>query len=109
MMIQAPKALQQVSRINVLSLTFLRYLIVKDRPIGFQQLHLEWSLCNVSDDWDISDVSLRQLLKTMVNSDLIAEIEGEHELLYVISPTGYQLVSDFLAIDQNILNQKWRI
>jgi ParB-like chromosome segregation protein Spo0J len=97
-----------LSRVNVISLTLLRYLSEKQCAIGFGQLHLEWSFCNSSDWWDVSDSSLKQLLGTMIRNDLLSKLEGDLEPLYAITAGGCQLVTDFLAIDQNILQRKWQ-
>jgi Anaphase promoting complex (APC) subunit 2 len=106
-MLSVTKPSQSISRMSIVSLTILRYLIEKQIPTGSVQLHLEWSFCNTSEDWDFSDAALRQFLNTMVRNDLLNKINGEYENLYVVTPAGYQLVSDFLAIDQNILAHNW--
>lgn len=99
---------ERVSRINVISLSLLRYLAQKQCPIGFTKLHLEWSFCVTSSRWDMTDIALRQLLKTMLKNDLIDKIDGEKETLYIITPSGYELIRDFISIDQNILAEKWK-
>lgn len=99
---------ERVSRINVIALTILRYLAQKNRPMGFSQLHLEWSFCITSMKWDMTDVAMRQLLKTMIKNDLIDQIDGEKETLYAITPSGFELIEDFISIDQKILNEGWK-
>jgi predicted transcriptional regulator len=99
---------ERVSRINVIALSLLRYLAQKNQPMGFNQLHLEWSFCVTSTKWDMTDIAMRQLLKTMIKNDLINQINGEREVLYVITPSGFELIEDFVSIDQNILNEQWR-
>jgi ParB-like chromosome segregation protein Spo0J len=106
--LDSSEARSNLSRVNVISLTLLRYLNEKQCAIGFGQLHLEWSFCNASDWWDVSDSSLKQLLGTMIRNDLLAKSEGDFESLYAITDNGCQLVTDFLAIDQNILQRRWQ-
>lgn len=101
--------LQSVTRINVIALSILRYLTVKNQPTSAGQLHLEWSFCNVSEQWDLSDNSIRQLLTTMANNALLEVNNNGQEKLYVVAAGGYRLMNDFLKIDANILSEKWRI
>jgi predicted transcriptional regulator len=99
---------ERVSRINVIALSLLRYLAQKNQPMGFSRLHLEWSFCVTSSKWDMTDIAMRQLLKTMIKNDLIDQIDGEKEILYAITPSGFELIEDFVSIDQNILNERWK-
>jgi DNA-binding PadR family transcriptional regulator len=101
--------LQSVSRINVIALSLLRYLALKNEPVSAAQLHLEWSFCNVSEQWDMNDSSIRQLLTTMSNNALLEVTTKEKEKIYRVAAGGYRLMNDFLEIDTNILAKKWSI
>lgn len=99
---------ERVSRINVIALTVLRYLAQKNQPVEFNRLHLEWSFCITSMRWDMTDIAMRQLLKTMIRNNLIDQIDGDKETLYVITPNGFELIEDFISIDQRILSEGWK-
>jgi ParB-like nuclease domain len=105
----SPKTNFPVSRVSLVALSLLRYLQVKSCPTSFKDIYQETSFCWAVEEWDLSDQSLRQALRTMANNSLVYTLRRDGENYFEISPKGHGLLTSQANTDAAIANKAWKL
>jgi lysyl-tRNA synthetase class I len=100
--------LGHAARVNIVGISILRYLLLKNTPVSPIQIHLEWCFCNSYDNWDLTEKDFRIIVRNLRDNRLCEEFIGENERFYKISPHGIQLLKQFIEIDTNIVMETWK-